>query len=380
LFDPAFHSAGDYEFWLRICREVPFCHLPETLGLYLDHPASDEHAHADRSLREAEAGRKRYWPAAWGRRPPPTGNCFQPADSFRAGLAALPQIIVARPAPLVSVIVPTYERPEMLREAVQSIVNQTFRDWEIVVVNDAGPDVEEVLKPFRPGATIIQARHEARSDRSTARNTGLGLARGKYIAYLDDDDIFYPNHLAFLLEALRTTDRKVAYSDACRAYQTKADGHYVVVRREPFLSADFSSTRLLVSNFIPILCVLHEKACLDSAGAFDADLGTHEDWDFLIRLSRHQAFVHLKEITCEFRTREDGSSTTSERKADFLRTTEIIHQRYRMYANPYADILQQQQAFACALGHRIEHESQAPEDPEAIGKRSGAMVSAAPRD
>jgi glycosyltransferase involved in cell wall biosynthesis len=245
----------------------------------------------------------------------------------------------------------------MLQEAIQSILGQTFRDFEIVVVNDAGRDVEDVLERSQNQARIVHVRHQIRRDRSAARNTALCLAQGKYIAYLDDDDVFYPDHLASLLEVLRVTGRKVAYSDACQAHQAELEGRYTVIRRDPFPSEDFSANRLLVSNFIPILCVVHERSCLEATGGFDASLGTHEDWDLWIRMSRHQAFVHLRQMTCEFRSRDDGSTTTSTRKADFLRTTEVIHRRYRMYAEPLPDVLQKQVTFVSDLRSRIERET-----------------------
>lgn len=234
--------------------------------------------------------------------------------------------------PLVSVIVPTYCRPEMLKDAVQSILDQTFPNFEIIVVNDGGPDVSGMLASLGSPEKIVYIRHEKTMDRSSARNTGLAAARGKYIGYLDDDDIFYPDHLEKLLRTLQRTGLKVAYSDTYQAFQTRRDGRYVVRKRKRFPAREFDAEQMLIANYIPTLCIMHEKSCLEATGIFDTSLSTHEDWDLWIRFAHHFQFAHLKSITCEFRSRDDQSNTTTAHRADFLRTAELIYQRYADYA------------------------------------------------
>jgi len=348
LFDAQLTSAGDYEFWLRISHRAHFIHLPQTLGLYLDHAASIEHASPQKSQREAEAARRRHWPKEWGPVAKPDGNFFQRTENFpEIKVAPLP----AKIAPTVSVIIPTHSRPEMLRDAIESVLAQTFQDFEIIVVNDAGPDVS-AMAFSSGGSKIIHLRHDQRRERSAARNTGLTAARGKYVAYLDDDDIFYPDHLEKLVSVLQITGKKIAYSDACTAHQSLQNGHYKLSRREFQPTPNFSFARLLAANFIPILCLLHEKSCLEATGGFDLQLSTHEDWDLLIRLSRHFDFVHLQSVTCEFRLRHDGSSTTSANEKDFFRTAKLICDRYRIYAGRNREIMRRQRALLDHLRHR----------------------------
>jgi len=233
--------------------------------------------------------------------------------------------------PLVSIIVPTQRRPEMLREAVESILAQTLRNVEAVVVNDGGPDVREVLAELND-PRIVYIRHDKPLGRSCARNSGLAAARGQYIGYLDDDDVFYPDHLERLVEHLRRAGLKVAYSQANQAAQTLRDGRYVITARKPFQTGPFDRDKMLARNYIPILCLIHEKSCLDFAGVFDPALSTHEDWDLWIRLSQNFDFASLDRITCEFRVRDDQTNTTSANRADFLRTAELIYARYSRQA------------------------------------------------
>jgi glycosyltransferase involved in cell wall biosynthesis/ADP-heptose:LPS heptosyltransferase/Flp pilus assembly protein TadD/predicted O-methyltransferase YrrM len=231
--------------------------------------------------------------------------------------------------PLVSVIVPTHNRPEMLVDTIRSILNQTYRNFEIIVVNDAGADVEGVINYLNRDGNITYVRHAQNRGLAAARNTGIKVSRGKYIAYLDDDDIFYPDHLETLVFSMIKGGHKVAYTDAHRAHQAMNSGRYSVTARDLPYSYDFDYDTILVTNFVPVLCFLHERACIDQTGFFDESLTTHEDWDMWIRMSRTFKFAHISKVTCEFTWRQDGTTMTSSLHEDFLRTTRVIYDKHR---------------------------------------------------
>ena len=237
------------------------------------------------------------------------------------------QVQHSSPAPLVSVIIPTLNRPAMLEEAIQSVLRQTFRDFEIMVINDAGVDVGDVIEKYNQKRQIIYLQHNSNRGMAAARNTGIKVARGKYIAYLDDDDVYYPDHLETLINFLESSEYKVAYTDAFRAFQTFQNGQYITIKRDVPYSFDFDYERILKENFIPVLCIIHEKSCLDSVGMFEETLRAHEDWDLWMRMSRLFKFAHIKKVTCEFSWRQDGSSMTFGRKGDMERTRQIVFQR-----------------------------------------------------
>ncbi len=244
--------------------------------------------------------------------------------------------------PLVSVIIPTFNRPQQLQRAVESVLSQTYANVEIIVVNDAGEDVAGVLAAVPHPEKIVSVRHGVNRDRAAARNSGLKLARGKYIAYLDDDDRFLPEHLQTLVEFLETHDYRVAYSDAWRVHEERRGDVYVETTRDVPYSYEFDATRLLISNYVPVLSVVHERACLDEVGLFDEQLTSHEDWDLWIRLSRRFPFAHLKKVTAEFTWRTDGSSTTSRKKSDFARTAAIIFEKYRAISDAIPGVREMQ--------------------------------------
>lgn len=246
--------------------------------------------------------------------------------------------------PMVSVIVPTYNRPDRLREALQSVLAQTLQDFEIIVVNDGDVDVASVIDTLPHDERITYVKHDHNRGLAASRNTGLRLARGTYIAYLDDDDRYYPEHLAVLIQALRQGPYKVAYTDAWRTVEVCDGEEHRVTQRDLPYSYDFNAARLLVTNYFPVLCVMHERACLDDVGLFDETLFAHEDWDLWIRMATKYPFLHLKQTTAEFSWRTDGSSMTSGTRETYLRTTEIIYRKYRPHAERLAGVLEAQQA------------------------------------
>ncbi len=358
-FDSEFRSAGDYEFWLRIVGQEHFLHIPDVLGLYLLSPSGVERGDNSLSFRESETARDRYWPRNSSKRPAAKGCFLVPADPApatnppNARLSQLHTVERAEDGPRVSVIVPTYNRPEKLVEALKSILNQTYQNFEVIVVNDCGADVGSLISFLDKKHQIAYLRHSKNRDRAAARNSGLKLARGKYIAYLDDDDIFYADHLETLVGFLETTAYKVAYSDARRVHQVKENGRDIGKESDQPYSRDFDQDQLLVNNFIPTLCLMHERSCLNEAGLFDERLATHEDWDLWIRLSRRYRFGHIKKLTCEFSWRTDGTSTTSQRPSDFLSTMQVIYARYRDHVRDKPHIIESQELNLKTLQHRV---------------------------
>jgi GT2 family glycosyltransferase/glycosyltransferase involved in cell wall biosynthesis len=224
--------------------------------------------------------------------------------------------------PLVSVVVPTHNRPERLRRALESIAAQTLSGVEAVVVNDGGPDVGGIVASV-PGLEATYLSHESSRERSAARNTALAAARGRWIAYLDDDDVFLPHHLETLVAGAERAGVRVAYSDARRELVRTLDGETVTVAADVPYSVDFDRDRLQYENYIPILSILHERSCLDEAGGgFDETLSALEDWELFLRLSQRFDFVHLPVVTARFEERVDGT------RGDFTSAAERLFAKH----------------------------------------------------
>jgi LmbE family N-acetylglucosaminyl deacetylase len=206
-------------------------------------------------------------------------------------------------APLpVSVIVRTKDRPALLREAIASI-RATAYPCEIVVVNDGGarPDVD--------GVTLVN--HEQPRGRSEAANAGVRAAANAYIGFLDDDDLYYPDHLATLANAARDSQHAAWYTDAVSAFvRTGENGTLETHQRLRIYGDDFDRDALLADNYIPLPTLLFRRVDFLDLGGFDPAFDLFEDWDFLIRLSQRGKFVHVPRVTCEIRHIETAGSIT----------------------------------------------------------------------
>jgi glycosyltransferase involved in cell wall biosynthesis len=245
--------------------------------------------------------------------------------------------------PLVSVIVASGNHPDMLVTVLQSVLSQTYQHYEIMVVND-GFGVNPVAGWLNQQGDITYVCHDRPRGLAAARNTGIKICRGKYIAYLKDDEILYPDHLQTLVTFLEESEFQVAYTDAARAWQEKKLGRYEVTKREPCPAGDYDRDDLLVCNPAPALCVMHARTCLNQAGVFDETLPALEDWDLWIRLSRLYPFAHLKQITCESIRRPEDSAT-GDNGQDLVRAVKMIYVEYGEEVRDKAEIVKRQQDY-----------------------------------
>ena len=164
-------------------------------------------------------------------------------------------------APAVSVIIPTCDRPDLLRVALASLAWQSFTNFEAVVVNDGETDISAVLAEFADRLNLVAVEHSVRRmGISAARNTGIRLSRGEYLVYLDDDDFFYKEHLECLHKAVKSSQYKVVYTDGILAEQELLGGVYDTVARHIPTSEDFDPAVLAQKNITPVLTLIHEKS------------------------------------------------------------------------------------------------------------------------
>lgn len=241
--------------------------------------------------------------------------------------------------PLFSVIVPTFNRPQMLEDALRSILKQTVSDLEIIVVNDAGQPVNEIIEKLNSAKNIKYIEHRQNKGLAASRNTGIKTAQGKYIALLDDDDLFYENHLHTALSYLNN-GAKVVYTDAVRATFARKNGQYELQERSVPYSIDFDRQKLLIGNISPVNCFVFERELALRAGLFDESLSTLEDWDFWIRLSKLTDFRHVAQATVQVNWRSDGTTMTSSRHAEFKKNRERIYQKNMAEIKKIADVQQ----------------------------------------
>lgn len=218
------------------------------------------------------------------------------------------------PAPAISVIMPHYNRAEFLEEAVRSALDQTRSDLEIVIANDGGNrDCEAIIENI--GLEKIRYLYIEHGGQSVALNAALAHARGRYIAYLDDDDIYYPKHVETLAEYLDARpDAMVAFAHAVRAEQTFSNGKWIVTERKIVNREPYNRERMLRSNRMTAPhVVMHRREAIDAVGGFHEGLMAAKDWDLWLRIGAQYEFHRVDEVTSEHRIRTTGETQITAR-------------------------------------------------------------------
>jgi len=211
--------------------------------------------------------------------------------------------------PAVSVIIPAYNAAGFISETLQSVFAQTYRDFEIIVVNDGSPDtaaLEAVLRPFADRLVYLPQENRGVS---AARNTGIRAARGRYVAFLDSDDLWEPEFLAAQMGMLeRDPSLDLVYADGLIFGDTRESGRTFM---ELFPSqGEVSFESLLLRRCTPLTStvVVRREAVLE-VGAFDESIRTSEDHDLWLRLAvagKHLSYQ--RQVLTRYRRRQ-GSMT-----------------------------------------------------------------------
>lgn len=206
--------------------------------------------------------------------------------------------------PLVSIIVRTCGRPCVLRETLESLRKQTYDNIEIVVVED-GPAVADVMinKEFSD-LNILYKATEEKVGRSKAGNLAMQLAHGQYLNFLDDDDLFYADHVEVLVA-------NIVKSGKLAAYATSFETPVVVESKEPYVykvknylgihKQPFSRIILCHHNYIPIQCIMFSKDLFKQYGGLDESVDALEDWDMWVRYAMYTDFEFVLKTTSIYR-------------------------------------------------------------------------------
>lgn len=196
--------------------------------------------------------------------------------------------------PAVDILMPTYNGRRYIRNAIKSILNQTYRNWTLVVVNDGGEDVRDILEEFHDDRIkYIITEHKGKAG---ALNVGIEGSTGEFIGYLDDDDILYPLHLEILIKAVLEGKKDFVYSDWLEVAHDKDDRE---IDRKIEIRQDVTPWLLIRQNYINHKCILHSRRLLEKTGMYDEELAVLIDWD----MTRRLAFIckphHVWGVTSE---------------------------------------------------------------------------------
>ncbi len=267
---------------------------------------------------------------------PDRPEIYREYERVRDRLEPAPYRGESGPGPKVSVIMATYDRGEGILESVRSVLGQTEQDFELIVVDDGGKGCVEALLRGLGSPKIRCCRLPENRGHAAALNEGIRRARGRYVAYLDDDDVYYPNHLEALLGTLRERGRAFAYSDTKMVSGGTVDGRFRADGVKGTWNFDFSRDMLVAGNFIANLTVVHERSVFSEVGLFAEELRVVMDWELWLRAALSYDFARLPEYTGEYRLRSDNITARDRLRIDFH--TELVKAYYVHHRGAVAEV------------------------------------------
>jgi glycosyltransferase involved in cell wall biosynthesis len=242
------------------------------------------------------------------------GNMSAQISALQKQFGMLEQIITEHPAwsrgysaalreglqsPVVSIIMPVRNRARHIAEAVESVRAQRFTDWELIIVDDGSTDnVEAMLAPYAGDNRI---RYERRTAQGAphARNHGLSLARGAFIAYLDSDNLFFPDFLGSAVASLMDEQATDLVYGALVTEHHGLNGTQVLWR-------PFDRSELEKGNFIDLNVIVHRRGLFETFGGFDQSLPRLQDWDLLLRYTEAMPAKPLPVLAARYRVLDEG--------------------------------------------------------------------------
>lgn len=201
----------------------------------------------------------------------------------------------------ISVIIPTYGNPHFLKETIQSVLYQSFQDFELIVVDDNNPQTEArvlteslMQKYTETDNRIKYLKHESNKNGAVARNTGFAVARGKYISLLDSDDAYMSNRLQKCYDAMEKAPENVAGVYTGCEFRCKGKTYH--------LHKDVKDGNFLVDTLACkfMFCtgsnIFVRKSVVDELNGFDGAFLRHQDYEFLVRVFEKYSLIAIPEV------------------------------------------------------------------------------------
>jgi glycosyltransferase involved in cell wall biosynthesis len=214
---------------------------------------------------------------------------------------------------LVSIVIPAYESRPYIQEAFDDIALQTYKNWELLVVEDAAPNsIEDLVVAFQqkvPNNRVVFHRKEYNSGASSTRNVAMKMAQGEYIAFLDSDDRWLPDHLSRKVNLLSQSRADIVYSGVDMFDSDTGRSEFIWGPNSEELNHFPNS--LFIRNFIQPSGVLIRQSVVEDVGLFDESIFLVEDYDYWLRSVRQgKIFVYDPKVTTRYRKNHASASTT----------------------------------------------------------------------
>lgn len=251
--------------------------------------------------------------------------------------------------PCVSVIIPAYNHEQYISQCIESVLTQTFTDFEIIVVDDGSQDgTASVLEQYRGRLSIIQ---QINRGTQAARNTAIRASSGQYIALLDSDDVWLPNKLERQVAAFVASPTAGLVYAPAHLIDAQGSRLGTTTIGNPIEYPEAAFEQILIENPVPALTALIRRECLQDIGMFDERLIGAADWDMWLRIAAQWRVVYIPEPLGLYRVHE--SNTTQLLRKTRSLFTEHMQVLERALADPSRPVSDQTRHRALARAHLI---------------------------
>jgi len=227
---------------------------------------------------------------------------------------------------LVSILTPTYNRPDWLILTLQSLISQTYKNWECIVINDAGASVQHVINKLND-PRIKYYENSTNLDLAGTRNVATQKASGDWFIMLDDDDQLFSETIEFRLWRAKKLNAEIVYSRVLQCYYEKAEQSYKYIGEKLYWDSPYDPDLILLQNVAPCNGIMYSRKAQEAGGLFDTELKAGEDWSHSIAMSRTYPFFETKIIDCVCSFRTDNTQMTGRR--NFAIDQAKIYKRWR---------------------------------------------------
>ena len=233
---------------------------------------------------------------------------------------------------LISVIMPTYNRGYIISMAIDSILNQTYKNFELIIVDDfSNDDTAQIISKYKD-KRIKYIKLDKKSGANLARNIGIENARGRFITFQDSDDYSYKERLKYEFKALKDENVDIVFSSF---YKTSAGNEKIVINScnkkikkilfpNEKIENDQIFNTLLYRNVITTQVLFGKREVFDKE-KFDDSITRFQDWDLMIRIARNYKVFHLEQPLLYMFVQNDSISKSPKKGYESL---EIIYKKY----------------------------------------------------
>lgn len=233
----------------------------------------------------------------------------------------------------ISVVLPTYNSLNYLPDAVNSVIHQTYTDWELIIVNDGSSDNtdEWVSQQSDPRIILISQENQGKS---AARNTGIERATSEYIAFLDADDYWEPTKLEKQIQCIETKPEiGLVYTWTALADEhCQPTGRVISSHAEGQIWKEIVQTNIVACGSTPLI----RRECFETVGGFAAGLPLAQDWDMWIRIAARYPFAAVKEPLVRYR--QHGKNTSKNLEMMQKCNTLVLERAFASTSTDVSDI------------------------------------------